>query len=110
MRAKQRCEIAAGARMLGFILQCSVVPRAAPCHPSARGSPRTRYTDPAVPGTALPQKPGVWTLFWGWWHGRGMVVDDEPILAALDEREAVARGRALGLSVLDIGKRVIAGS
>jgi hypothetical protein len=38
-----------------------------------------------------------------------MMVDGEPVLAALDVGEAVARGQALGLSVPDIGKRVIAG-
>src|SRR5438067_12816980 len=48
-------------------------------------------------------------LSWGQRHGRGMVVDDEPLLAALNEGEAVARRQALRLSILDIGKRVVAG-
>src|ERR1700720_4196500 len=48
-------------------------------------------------------------LFRGRWHRRGMMVDNEPILTTLDVSEAVARRQALGLSVLDIGKRVIAG-
>src|SRR5262245_54584124 len=38
-----------------------------------------------------------------------MVVDDEPVIATLDVREAVARRPGLALSVLDIGERVIAG-
>src|SRR5262245_60494952 len=48
-------------------------------------------------------------LFWGRWHRRGMMIDNEPVLTALDVSEAVACGQALGLSVLDIGKGVIAG-
>jgi hypothetical protein len=35
----------------------------------------------------------------GRWHGGGMMVDDEPMLAALDVGEAVARGQALRLSI-----------
>ena len=37
------------------------------------------------------------------------MVDNKPIFAALDVSEAVARRQALGLSVLNIRKRVIAG-
>src|SRR6267154_1906211 len=56
-----------------------------------------------------PRSPIPGELFWRRWHGRGMMVDNEPILAALDVGEAVARRQAPSLSVLDIGKRVIAG-
>src|SRR6202790_4302518 len=55
----------------------------------------------------LPAKPG--ELFRRLWHGRGMMVDDEPVLAVLYVSEAVARGEYLGFSVLDRGKGVIAG-
>ncbi len=43
------------------------------------------------------------------WHGRGVVVNDQPMLAVLDVGEAVARGQALRLAILDIGERVVAG-
>jgi len=36
-----------------------------------------------------------------------MVVDDQPTLAVLDVGEAVSRGQALRLAILDIGKRVV---
>ena len=42
------------------------------------------------------------------WHGRGMMVDNEPISAVVYIREAVARGEDFGLSVLDIGERIVA--
>jgi catechol 2,3-dioxygenase-like lactoylglutathione lyase family enzyme len=47
-------------------------------------------------------------LFRGRWHRRGVMVDNEPILAAFDESEAVARRQGLGLSILNKGKRVVA--
>src|ERR1700722_18138713 len=43
------------------------------------------------------------------WHGRGMMVDNKPVLAVLYVSEAVARGEYLCFSVLDVGKRIIAG-
>src|ERR1700743_2133285 len=43
------------------------------------------------------------------WHGRGMMVDEEPVLAVLYVSEAVARGEYLCFSVLDVSKGVIAG-
>src|SRR5437879_4644057 len=38
-----------------------------------------------------------------------MMVDDEPTIAGLDVSKAVARRQALGLSILDVGERIIAG-
>jgi hypothetical protein len=36
-------------------------------------------------------------------YGRGMMIDNKPIVAALDESEAVARGQGLRLSVPGVG-------
>src|ERR1700716_1966521 len=77
------------------------------CH--ERTYPR-RFRPLISPGRrAAKRAAGTEKLFRGRWHRRGMMVDNEPILAALDVSEAVARRQALGLSVLDIGKCVIAG-
>src|SRR6266404_1989911 len=48
-------------------------------------------------------------LFRNGWHGRGMMIDNEPPVAVLDVSEAVARRQGLGLSILGKGERVIAG-
>src|SRR5882757_184825 len=43
------------------------------------------------------------------WQGRGMMVDDQPTLAVLYVGEAISSRQALGLAILDVGERVIAG-
>src|SRR5215470_12058538 len=42
-------------------------------------------------------------------HGRRMMIDDEPSTAVLDVGETVARRQGLLLSIVAVGKRVIAG-
>src|SRR5262249_36250660 len=51
----------------------------------------------------------MWPLFRRRWHSRGMVIDNQPMLAILHVGEAVTRWQALGLAVLDVRKRVVTG-
>src|SRR5215469_18132758 len=48
-------------------------------------------------------------LFRRRWHGRGMVVHNEPVVATFHVRKAVARRQALGLSIFNKRKSVVAG-